>query len=268
MNQQGLALHIGASEPAPLGELSFAQLPGATRDAYRLADLTASAGFANHVLTDSNATTSRVIAELETMQRTARPSDTVIVTFSGHGWQIRSSDPEEDDGFDEIWMLTDSYLVDTTIGNYLHGFDPSIDVIAIIDACRSRTASFIVEPTVTDVPLESILDRQQAKPVAEPSTGETRPAATVLTLAAVDRDDATAYEGPSGGLLTSALVSSLHELQETGSRPTWGQLWSRTVGTVRAYQTPDRQQSPIATLRGQRDVLSELAFSFEKRRNP
>jgi hypothetical protein len=250
MNTKGYAVHIGVATPAPLGTTTFGDLPGAIEDANELARITATAGFSNIVLTGANATQARVLDELKRACLAAGTDGTVVVTFSGHGWQIQTNDPEEGDHFDEIWMLSDGYLVDTTVGRILHSCEPGVIVVAILDACRSRTGAFIQPPSVVDVPLGEILQTLDAPDLVDRETGATRPAATVLTLAAVDNDDASAYENDRGGVFTSALLDSWENLRLAGTRPSWAQLWSRTVGHVHAYQRLEGPQWPVATLRG------------------
>jgi hypothetical protein len=256
---QGHALHISVPAPPPLDGVEFPALTGTSRDAQALAAIAEEAGFDVRVLDGAEATVDRVIRELERLRDIAESGDVILVTFSGHGWQITTADPDEPDKLDEVSLLADGPLVDNTIGEILHGAPSDVSVVAIFDSCRSRSASFIVEPEVKDVDPRLITDYLAAPPVQDSHTGKERPAATVLTLSAVDRDTKSAGENSKGGVFTTGLTYAWGQLRD--AQPTWSQLLSRTAGYVAAYHLAELPQRPHATVRGRHTIIDERAFS-------
>ena len=59
-------------------------------------------------LVDENATKKGIDGALKKMIRDAQPGDTILVHFSGHGQQMLTSDPLEDDNLDEAFIPYDA----------------------------------------------------------------------------------------------------------------------------------------------------------------
>ena len=87
------------------------------------------------VLTDGAATRAAVGNALERFQRLARPNDTVVFFFSGHGGQVPDRDGDEADGTDETIVLADGAVTDDELRELLAP-GPARDFIAL-DSCYS-----------------------------------------------------------------------------------------------------------------------------------
>lgn len=90
-------------------------LKGAVNDATTIRDILLekySVPTANiHMLTDKDANEDNFIKEWKWVLATAKAGDQVVFFYSGHGAQIPSKDPKEEDGLDEVIVLGDEKLV-------------------------------------------------------------------------------------------------------------------------------------------------------------
>lgn len=87
------------------------------------------------VLTNSNATRGNVANAIDRFQRAARPEDTLVFFFSGHGNQVPDRDRDEADGTDETILLADGTLSDDELASLLSN-GPARDFVAL-DSCYS-----------------------------------------------------------------------------------------------------------------------------------
>lgn len=106
-------------------------------------------GFTNldiHCLTDSRATKKNIMDRLCSLRDWAKPGDSVIFSFSGHGSQIRDRHRDElSDHLDELICPYDmdwdkgTYILDDEMHSILDSFTTGVHFEAIIDACHSAT---------------------------------------------------------------------------------------------------------------------------------
>lgn len=94
-------------------------------------------------LVDSAATKQAIISALSSLTMKAKPSDTVIIYFSGHGSFIVDTDGDEEDGLDEVLLphdavpgREDSFIVDDELGWWVSRFLAG-GVVVILDTCHS-----------------------------------------------------------------------------------------------------------------------------------
>lgn len=262
----GRALHIGVPAPAPLGSQHFAYLHGVQPDIDTVTQITGASGFEQRVLFGEDATRTAVVTALRTMCAESNAGDVIVITFSGHGTQIPTADPDEADEHDEVILLADTYLSDNAFAQILERCDPDVDIIMIADACRSRTFAYIDTPEVVDVPIAGLVDFYPWDDIPTPGGG-LRPPPTLLLISAVGDDSADTPDTPNGGVLTLALQAAW--LRYGSQVPTWGQLLSRAVGWARAYQFVRHPQEPRAIVRGpRRTVLDAAAFTIPSATRP
>lgn len=134
------ALCIGIDEyPAPH------RLAGCVADAGQWASALRGHGVTVHEqLLNHQATKRGIIAAWRMLYSTARPGDTVVIQFSGHGTQVRARNPrEERDGMDEAWVPFDyeqgELLVDDEIAALIDSAPPDVQVVLFTDCCHSGT---------------------------------------------------------------------------------------------------------------------------------
>jgi len=107
-------------------------------------------GFRNsdiRVLTDERATKKNIIFRLEKMVKKAKPGDSLIFHFSGHGSQILDRDNDElKDHMDELicpfnmdW--DDGYITDDMLRSILDKLPKGVKMEVILDSCHSGTGT-------------------------------------------------------------------------------------------------------------------------------
>jgi hypothetical protein len=163
--------------PAPVGELS--DLEGAVNDATLIAASMRRAGINlpdNRILIDSGATIENFLAGWHEMTAIAKPGDTVIVSFSGHGGQEKEvSEPfdEKSDGLDETIMFHEFDPKNPRVGRLsddqlreLLSKEAAFNIIWVMDSCHSAGLTRNVNTSrmgltrsggVWDIPLDPIL---------------------------------------------------------------------------------------------------------------
>lgn len=136
----GASIHIGVNTPAELGGERPLQFSEAM--AWRMAGLAEQARFGSiSVLRGAAATRASVQDALTAAARTLAGGDTLLVTFSGHGNQVRNLDMELDKGDgcndDECWCLADGNLVDDELACCWRRFAPGVRVVVVSESCYS-----------------------------------------------------------------------------------------------------------------------------------
>lgn len=118
-------------------------------------------GFSDIVLlTDSDATKSRILNELSKIQNRVSSNQTVIFYFSGHGSQLKDDNGDEDDGLDEVLCPYDfdsadkrnSSIVDDQISVILQNLcQRAANVVFIFDSCFSGSATKALRSAMSDM---------------------------------------------------------------------------------------------------------------------
>jgi hypothetical protein len=109
--------------------------------------LTTTYGFAGDGITrlvDGAATRANILTQLDAMLSSARGGDTVVFAFSGHGTQVPSTEPGEDDIKDECLVPHEGTFTSLIKDNELFALfgkyiTPDIKFTAIYDCCHSGT---------------------------------------------------------------------------------------------------------------------------------
>ena len=91
--------------------------------------------------TDSEVTKKRFAAEIDSAIAALRPDDTLLISYSGHGTQLRDDNKDEPDGYDEALYLFDGPFRDDTFNVLLHKIPEGAKVIILLDSCFSGTAT-------------------------------------------------------------------------------------------------------------------------------
>lgn len=134
------SLHIGLNRVDPNAYYGWdGQLNACIRDARDMANLSFRQGLNPMVLTDQWATRPRVLQLIARAAVRLREGDTFLLTYSGHGGQVRDYSGEEPDRYDETWCLYDGELLDDEIFAALSDFAPGVRVIVLSDSCHSGT---------------------------------------------------------------------------------------------------------------------------------
>jgi len=112
-------------------------------------------GFTNNdirVLTDSRATKKNILLRLGLMVESAKPGDSLIFHFSGHGSQIRDRNNDElTDQMDELicpydMNWDDGFITDDMLRKILEQLKGKVKMEILLDSCHSGTGTRDVMP--------------------------------------------------------------------------------------------------------------------------
>lgn len=131
---RAVSVHVGVNRPA--GRNADRPLQYCESLAWRMAGLASEAGFESiHLLRGREATLAAVHDALTGAARTLRDGDTFLLTFCGHGGQVRDGDGDDGWGWDETWCLADGELLDDRLAGYWRLFEPGVRVLLLPDSC-------------------------------------------------------------------------------------------------------------------------------------
>jgi len=143
---KGLSLHIGLNrvDPAHYGGWD-GQLAGCVNDAKDMAAIAQSRHFDPiTTLLDQQATAERVIEVMLGAAGQLQAGDLFLLTYSGHGGQVRDTNGDEPDGRDETWCLYNRQLVDDELYGLWGRFEPGTRILMLSDSCHSGSVSKLI----------------------------------------------------------------------------------------------------------------------------
>ena len=117
------------------------QLNGCVNDAVALQAIAESMGFGSTLLTDSEATSVRVIQEIVATAHILEAGDILLLTYSGHGGQGYDANGDEPERKDETWVLYDRELIDDELYSLWSQFAPDVRIFVMSDSCHSGTVN-------------------------------------------------------------------------------------------------------------------------------
>lgn len=226
--------------PAPRGELS--DLEGAVNDAQLIADAMRKSGITlpqTRVLINADATVKNFLSQWRAIISQAKPGDTIIVSFSGHGGQekeVSAPFDETTDGLDETIMFHEFDPKNSRIGRLsddqlqlLLAEAAAFNVIWVMDSCHSAGLTRSVDMThmgltrsggVWDIPLDPIED--EIRPATGDDNADPLPHVTqILATASEDRlVTETRFDGNAHGALSWFFAKALEgaaDLDTNGS---------------------------------------------------
>ena len=216
-------------------------LPGIELDVERMHETLSRMGFTDaqiHTLTNEDATSTRVVAEMDGwLRQGVQPGDRVVFYFTGHGSQVPDFNGDEDDGVDEVLVTHDmqrarrngratltGVVVDDTI-NEMVAKNPSRNVLLIVDACHSGTVSRSFKLGNRSVTSEPVFRKSfiyDGMPEPMPKSGVTRdikpvagPAPNYVALSAAgDRESAIGTS--RGGIFTIGITEAIEKAAAQG----------------------------------------------------
>lgn len=137
---RGVSLHIGVNRCNPdhyggwEGPLSSCE-----NDADTMHAIATARGFEARQLKTDQATRGAVREAISQAADTLLPGDLFLVSFSGHGGQVRDFDGDEQDRKDDTWCLYDGQLLDDELSVLYAGFRERVRVLVLSDSCHSGT---------------------------------------------------------------------------------------------------------------------------------
>jgi metacaspase-1 len=133
-------INIGLNRVDPAGYHGWdGQLVACEADARDMHALAKAAHIEGPLILTEAATAERVIAEIEKAAAELESGDLLFLTYSGHGGQVPDTGGEEEDGFDETWVLYDRQLIDDELYALWSKFAPDVRIFVLSDSCHSGT---------------------------------------------------------------------------------------------------------------------------------
>lgn len=142
---KGISIHIGLNHVDPVHYQGWdGALNACIADAKDMQALAKKKRFSgNTLLVDGQATAAAVSAALLDASKKLVKDDILLLTYSGHGGQVRdtNSDEKDNDRMDETWVLYDRQLVDDELYNIWSKFKPGVRILVLSDSCHSGTVT-------------------------------------------------------------------------------------------------------------------------------
>jgi hypothetical protein len=247
------ALCVGINDYPGTGS----DLAGCVNDARDWQRVLESRGYEVTVLLDGRATRAGMVSALTALIGEARPTDSLVFTFSGHGSWLPDQSGDEADARDEMLCPHDisrgQYLIDDDLAEIFGHKPAGARLYFISDSCHSGTvARFMRSPLPPSVqrrlprprflPPAAFLKSPRALAAAEHVAGIARAAKQKYPalLAAGCRDVEYSYDASFGGRPNGAFTYfAVRALAKNPATPTqWMRLVRQGLPTAVHPQTP------------------------------
>jgi metacaspase-1 len=209
------SLHLGLNRVNPGHYNGWSGvLQSCEQDAKDMALMLSRQGFRASVLLTAQATAGRLLTLLGDHAASLQAGDCMVITFAGHGSQVRDADADEPDRLDETWLLFDRMVIDDEIRLALARFRPGVRVAVVSDSCHSGT---VLRALAWNAPSSRLMPAGLAEAViaanaaayASIRAGVPRLSSSYVRcdalLLAACQDSQVAADGPANGLFTATL---------------------------------------------------------------
>lgn len=231
------SLHLGINKYDERVYGSKSSLNGCVPDALNMDNLAYELGYEERtVLLDRSATLSRVREQIKDLAAKSVAGDTVLISYSCHGTQVRDFSGEEKDGKDEAICLHDTLLYDDEFVELLALFAEGVNVNVCADTCHSQDQIRMLEIPGSEAPDE--LPRAiklDDTPRSSEAKGTPVMKASVIQYAACKSNE-VAWDLGDGGAFTKALL----EVARTKKK--------RSASFIDAIARKVKKQHPSLTL--------------------
>ena len=248
---KGLSLHIGLNRVDPAHYEGWdGTLNACEADAHDMQALAKAAKFKPmpSLLTE-RATTKAVSAAIQKAAKTLAKGDIFLMTYSGHGGQVRDTNgDEEDDRMDETWVLYDRQLVDDELYDLWGQFKAGVRILVFSDSCHSGSVVRMAPPMLSGGPRVRLMPRQVGEKVeaahqalyrriqaAHPGAEKAKVKASVLLISGC-MDNQTSLDGDHNGAFTEMLLKVWNGGKFEGS---YRRFRDTIVSRMPASQTPN-----------------------------
>ena len=139
---QGVSLHIGLNAVSAAAYSGWdGPLAACEFDAHDMAAIAKSKHMKSTVLLTKKATRGNVLAGLRAAAKGLKGGDLFVLSYSGHGGQVRDASGDEPDKKDETWCLYDGQLIDDELYIELQQFKAGVRILVLSDSCHSGTVT-------------------------------------------------------------------------------------------------------------------------------
>lgn len=216
---KGISVHIGLNQVDPNHYEGWdGQLTACEADAKDMRALAKKQKFASStLLLTKSATAQAVTNAIRNAAKTLKSGDLFLLTYSGHGGQVKDTNFDEQDRMDETWVCYDRQLIDDELFELWSKFKPGVRIFVLSDSCHSGTVlrnvpAFIRGgPRIRAMPLRVVRATQQAHAKLYKNIQNSHPAgekvkvkASVLLISGC-MDNQFSQDGERNGLFTGTL---------------------------------------------------------------
>lgn len=139
---KALGLHIGLNSVDPKAYEGWdGPLEACENDARDLAAVAKAQGIEPTTLLTKKATRGAVLRGIRTAAKALKSGDLFVLSYSGHGGQVRDASGDEADKKDETWCLFDGQLIDDELYYELAQFKAGVRILVLSDSCHSGTVT-------------------------------------------------------------------------------------------------------------------------------
>ncbi len=249
---KGISLHIGLNRVDPKHYQGWdGALNACIADARDMRALAKKRRFTgNTLLFDNQATAAAVTAAIQDAAKRLSKGDIFLLTYSGHGGQVRDTNGDETDNdrMDETWVLFDRQLVDDELYGLWSKFKAGVRILVLSDSCHSGTVTRDIPafrgagskpramPRAVGAKTENA-NRALYRAIQKRTRGaeKTRVAASVLLIAGC-MDNQTSMDGEKNGAFTGTLKKVWNGGRFKGNHR---KLRDKIVSLMPSTQTPN-----------------------------
>lgn len=252
-------------------------LPGIDLDLDMMREVAGLLGFeSTHIraLLDGEATHASIRDAIQNwLIKDVSPADRVLLYYSGHGTQLPDRDGDEPDGLDEALLSADStvaledgfevarnFILDDELGIWLSDI-PSQDVLVLLDACHSGTATksfaFASRPVAAERGVSKFSPTviRNGRPVAIAGAARKNTRGAMIEFAHASNyvavgaagDEELSIATPQGSIFTHGVREVVRTHAQSGAALTPAALAEAVTAFIHTLVPPDERFSPTVT---------------------
>lgn len=251
---KGLSIHIGLDTVDPAHYDGWdGKLEVCEADACDMQELANSCGFESLKLLSADATRDAVTGAIKDAMGKLGEGDMLMVSYSGHGGQIKDLNQDEADLLDETWCLYDGMLIDDELYALWRQFPAGVRILVLSDSCHSGT---VVKAAKSSFPPSRDTEPKRGKSrlmpppyarrtynknrkfyndILKKKTERTEMKADLILLSGC-QDNQQSYESPFNGYFTGSLLAVWNEGQFKGNYFKFHKMISNNIPE---YQSPN-----------------------------
>ena len=139
---KALSLHLGLDSVDPKAYEGWdGPLEACENDARDMAAVAKAQGIKPTVLLTKKATRGALLQGLRAAAKALKSGDLFMLSYSGHGGQVRDVSGDEPDKKDETWCLYDGQLIDDELYAELARFKAGVRILVLSDSCHSGSVT-------------------------------------------------------------------------------------------------------------------------------
>lgn len=249
---KGISLHFGLNHVDPKHYQGWdGALNACVSDAQDMRALAKKNNFAgNTLLLNEQATAAALTGSLQDASKKLVKGDILLLTYSGHGGQVRDTngDEKDNDRMDETWVLFDREFVDDELYMLWGKFKAGVRILVLSDSCHSGTVvrdipSFLgggprprAMPRAVGIKVEHA-NRALYRAIQKATRGseKTKINASVLLISGC-MDNQTSMDGDKNGAFTETLKKVWNGGKFNGN---YRKLRDKIVSLMPSTQTPN-----------------------------